>query len=118
MDDLRHGHKQAIEKHKQFFAFLIGNLQDCGYTFQHIHYENAGLQGEIRAKDQDIATLQKHYVSYLANEDKNKDITIMRKMMKQLTISMYLYVCRMAIEDKRLVLFARNPVATVTYNFG
>ena len=46
---------------------------------QVIHYENIGLQGKIRAKDQHIATLQRRYVGYLSNEDKNNGISIIAK---------------------------------------
>ena len=42
-------------------------------------YENVGLQGEIRTKDQHIAALQKRYVGYLLDEDKSNGISIIAK---------------------------------------
>ena len=40
---------------------------------------NVGLQGEIRAKDQQIATLERRYVDYLSDENKNNGISIIAK---------------------------------------
>ena len=54
-------------------------LQERDNRIQAIQYENVGLQGEIRAKDQQIATLQRRYVGYLLNEDKNNGISIIAK---------------------------------------
>ena len=42
-------------------------------------YENVGLQGEIREKDQQIAALQRHYVGYLSDKDKNNGLSIIAK---------------------------------------
>ena len=42
-------------------------------------YENVGLQGEIRSKDQQIAALQKRYLGYLLDEDKSNGISIIAK---------------------------------------
>ena len=39
-------------------------------------YENVGLQGEIRATDEQIAALQRRYLS---DEDKDKEISIIAK---------------------------------------
>ena len=38
-----------------------------------------GLKGEIRAKDQQIAALQRSYVGYLSDEDKDNGISIIAK---------------------------------------
>ena len=38
-----------------------------------------GLKGEIRAKDQQIAALQRSYVGYLSDEDKGNGISIIAK---------------------------------------
>ena len=42
-------------------------------------YENVGLQGEIRAKNQQSAALQSRYVSHLSDEDKNNGISIVAR---------------------------------------
>ena len=44
-----------------------------------IEYENVSLQDEIKAKDQEIAALQRRYVQYLENEDKNNGVIIIAK---------------------------------------
>ena len=42
-------------------------------------YENVGLQDKIRTKDQQIDALQRRYVGYLSDEDKNNGISIIAK---------------------------------------
>ena len=42
-------------------------------------YENVGLQGKIRVKYQQIATLKRRYVGYLSDEDKNNSMSIIAK---------------------------------------
>ena len=39
-------------------------------------YKNVGLQGGIRAKDQQIAALQRRYIGYLSDEDMNNGVSI------------------------------------------
>ena len=58
---------------------LNEDLQKRENRTQAIQYENVGLQGKIRAKDQQIATLQRRYVGYLSKEDKNNGISIIAK---------------------------------------
>lgn len=54
-------------------------ITDRDNQIRGIQHENVGLQDEIRAKDQQIAALQRRYVGYFANEDKNNGITIIAK---------------------------------------
>ena len=54
-------------------------IQEQDNRIQAIQYEKVGLQGKIRAKDQQIATLQRRYVGYLSDEDKNNGISIIAK---------------------------------------
>ena len=56
-------------------------------------YENVGLKGEIRAKDQQIAALQRRYVGYLSDEDKNNGISIIAKNIDE-SESPYISICR------------------------
>ena len=92
-------------------------------------YENVGLQGKIRAKDQQIATLQKRCVGYLSDEDKNNGISIIAKNNEE---EEYPYISLCGQHDykrhKVSVLLTRNkgstlfadgdtPNAIVTYNF-
>ena len=71
-------------------------------------YENVGLQAEIRAKDQQIAILQRHHIGYLSDEDKNNGISIIVKNNEEEEYPyIYIYMCvcvcvcadNMVIED-------------------
>ena len=52
---MKEDHQQAIEEKDAIIALLNDNLKNR-------KYENVGLQGKIRAKDQQIAALQRSYV--------------------------------------------------------
>ena len=92
-------------------------------------YENVGLKGEIRAKDQQIAALQRRYVGYLSDEDKNNGISIIAKNNDEAEYS-YISICWqhgyrrhkvrvLLTRNKGSTLFADGdtPNAIVTYNF-
>ena len=115
-------HQQAIEEKDATLAFLNENLKIR-------EYENVGLKGEIRAKDQPIAVLQKCYVGYLSDEDKKNEISIIVKNNNYAEYP-YISICRQHgyRRHKVSVLLTRNkgstlfsdgdtPNATVTYNF-
>ena len=65
IDELKRGHQEAI--------------QEWDNQVSAIEYENVSLQDEIKAKDQEIAALQRRYVRYLENEDKDNGIIIIAK---------------------------------------
>ena len=101
---------------------LNDDLRNC-------KYENVGLQGEIRAKDQQIAALQRRYIGYLSDEDENNGISIIAKNNEKEEY-LYISICRQHgyRRHKARVLLARNkgstlfvdgdtPNAIVTYNF-
>ena len=68
---------------------------------QNHEYENVGLQGEIRAKDKQIAALQKRYVGYFSDEDKNNGINIIAKNNEEEEY-LYISICgQQVIEDTR-----------------
>ena len=88
-----------------------------------------GLQGEIRARDLQIAALQKHYVGYLSDEDKNNGISIIEKNNDKAEYP-YISICRqhgyrrhkvrvLLTHNNDSTLFADGdtPNAIVTYNF-
>ena len=92
-------------------------------------YENVGLQGEIRAEDQLVTALEKRYVGYLSNEDKNNGISIIAKNNEEEEYP-YISICGQHgyRRHKVRVLLTRNqgstlfadgdtPNAIVTYNF-
>ena len=64
-------------------------MEEKDNQIQAIQHENVDLQGKIRAKDQEIAALQRRYVDYLANEDKNNGSSIIAKNDKE---AEYLYI--------------------------
>ena len=101
---------------------LNDDLKNC-------EYENVGLQGEIRAKDQQIAILQRSYVGYLSDEDKKMaKVSSQRTMMK--AEYRYISICRqhgyrilkasgLLTPNKGSTLFVDGdtPNTIVTYNF-
>ena len=115
-------HQQTIEEMAATIALLNDDLQNR-------KYENVGLQGEIRAKDQQIAALQRRYVGYLSDEDKINGISIIAKNNEEEEyqyISIYGKHCYR--RHKARVLLARNkgrnlfadgdtPNAIVIYDF-
>ena len=62
-------HQQAIEEKDVVTALLNDDLKNG-------EYKNVGVQVEIRAKDQEIAALQRRYIDYLSDADKNNGISI------------------------------------------
>ena len=88
-----------------------------------------GLKGEIRAKNQQIAALQKSYVGYLSDEDKNNGTSIIAKNNDEAEY-LYISICEqhgyrrhkvrvLLTSNKGSTLFADGdtPNAIVTYNF-
>ena len=69
IEEIKGKHQHSIEEKDPTIALLNDDLKNH-------EYENVGLQGEIRAKDQQIATLQRRYVGYLSDEFKNNGISI------------------------------------------
>ena len=65
-------HQQAIEEKDAVTALLNDDLKNG-------EYKNVGVQVEIRAKDQEIAALQRRYIDYLSDADKNNGISIITK---------------------------------------
>ena len=105
------------------------SIEEKDNQIQAIRYKNVGLQGEIRAKDQEIAALQRRYVDYLANEDKSNGISIISKNNEEAEYP-YISICGQHGYRRHQVrvLLARyqcstlfadgdTPNAIVTYNF-
>ena len=64
--EIQEKHQQAIEEKDATIALLNDDLKNR-------EYEKVDLKDEIRAKDQQIASLQRRYVGYLSDEDKNME---------------------------------------------
>ena len=75
-------------------ALLSDDIKNC-------EYEKVGLRGKIRAKDQQIAALQRRYVGYLSDEDKNNGMSIIAKKNEEEEYRIYLYADNKVIEDTR-----------------
>ena len=104
-------------------------MQDHDNQIKAIQYENVGLQGKIRAKDQQIAALQRRYVGYLSDEDKNNRISIIAINNDEAEY-LYISICGqhgyrrhkvrvLLTRNKGSTLFADGDTAyaIVTYNF-
>ena len=65
IEEIQRKHQRAIEEKDATITLLNIDLK-------YREYENVGLQGEIRVKDQQIAALQKFYAAYLSDEDKKQ----------------------------------------------
>ena len=115
-------HQQAIEEKDAVIALPNDDLKNR-------EYENVGLQGEIRAKDQQIAAFQRRYLGYLSDEDKSNGISIITKNNDEAGY-LYISICGQHgyRRQKVRVLLTRNkgstifvdgdtPNAIVTYNF-
>ena len=126
---MKENHRQAIEEKNAALALLNDGLQELDNRIQPIQYEKVGSQGEIRANDQQIATLQRRYVGYLSNEDKNNGVSIIAKNNEEAEYS-YISICGQHGYRRRKarVLLARNQGSTLfgdedtsnaifTYNF-
>ena len=74
IEEIQEKHQQSIKEKDATIALLNDDLKNC-------EYKNVGLQGEIRAKDQKIAALQRRFVGYLSKteEDKSNGISILAK---------------------------------------
>ena len=70
--------KQDIAE-KDMLALLDDDLTESQDLVRQLEYANTGMQGEIRAKDQQIAHLEQRYVHLLAEEKKNYGMTIVAK---------------------------------------
>ena len=72
IEEIQEKHRQAIEEKDATTALLNDDLKNR-------EYESVGLQGEVRAEDQQIAALQRRYIGFLSDEDKNNEISIISK---------------------------------------
>ena len=68
-----------IEEKDMQLALLNDDLTESENLVRELEFNNTGLQGEIRAKDQELAVLRQRHVPLLKNEEKNYGITIIAK---------------------------------------
>ena len=121
-------HQKAINEKDMQIALLDDDLLNSQEHARQLEFNNTGMQGEIRAKDQQIAHLQQQYVPLLEDERKNYGITIIAKNDESVGYP-FISICGQhgyRRQKKRVVLlknsgsteFADGPTpnAIVTYN--
>ena len=86
MEEIQEEHQQAIVEKDSTIALLNDDLKNREYE----SYD--GLQGEIRAKDQQIAALLKRYIGYFSDDDKKNGISIIAKKQWSSRVSIYIYM--------------------------
>ena len=122
IEEIQEKHQQATEEKDATTVLLDDDLKNR-------EYDNGGLQGEIRAKDEQVAALQRRYVGYLSDEDKSNGISIIAKNNDEAEYP-YISICgqhgyrrhkvRVLLAcNKGSKLFADGdiPNAMVTYDF-
>ena len=120
--------QREIDEKDMQIALLDDDLTESQDLVRHLEYHNTGMQGEIRAKDQQIAHLQQQYIPLLEDESKNYGITIIAKNDESAGYP-FISICGQhgyRRQKKRVVLlknpgsteFADGPTpnAIVTYN--
>ena len=109
-------------------ALLDDDLAGSQDLVRQLEFSNTGMQGEIRAKDQQIADLQQQYVPLLEDESKNYGMTIIAKNDESAGYP-FISICGQhgyRKQKKRVVLLKNSgstefadgstPNAIVTYN--
>ena len=121
-------HQKAIDEKDMQIALVDDDLTESQNLVRQLEFWNTGMQGEVRAKDQQIAHLQQQYVPLLEDEGKNYGITIIAKNDESVGYP-FISICGQhgyRRQKKRVVLlknpgsteFADGPTpnAIVTYN--
>ena len=135
MEKVTQEHQKAVEEKQReidekdmHIALLDDDLTESQDLVRQLEFWNTGMQGEVRAKDQQIAYLQQQYVPLLEDEGKNYGITIIAKNDESVGYP-FISICGQhgyRRQKKRMVLlknpgsieFADGPTpnAIVTYN--
>ena len=117
-----------IEEKDMQLALLNDDLTESENLVRELEFNNTGLQGEIRAKDQELDVLRQRHVPLLKNEEKNYGITIIAKNDESAEYP-FISICGQhgyRKQKKRVVLLKNigstefadrdTPNAIVTYN--
>ena len=111
IEEIQEKHQQSIKEKNATIALLNDDLKNC-------EYKNVGLQGEIRAKDQKIAALQRRFVGYLSKteEDKSNGISILAKSNYEAGYP-HISICgQHGYRRNKVKADGDTPNAIVTYN--
>ena len=113
-------HQKAIEKKQRSIdekdmqiALLDDDLTESQDLVRQLEFSNTGMQGEIRAKDQQIAHLQQQYVPLLEDESKNYGMTIIAKNDESAGYP-FISICGQHgyRKQKKRVVLLKNPGST------
>ena len=106
-------HQKAIDEKDMQIALLDDDLAGSQDLVRQLEYNNIGLQGEIRAKDQELAVSRPRYVPLLENAEKNCGITIIAKNDESAEYP-FISICGQHgyRKQKKRVVLLRNPGST------
>ena len=120
--------RHKVQEKDMQLALLNDDLTESENLVRELEFNNTGLQGEIRAKDQELAVLRQRHVPLLKNEEKNYGITIIAKNDESAEYP-FISICGQhgyRKQKKRVVLLKNirstefadrdTPNAIVTYN--
>ena len=106
---------KVIEDKDSALALLNDDLTEREYQIQQLGFNNTGLQGEIRAKDQEIARLHERVVSLALDPGKNNVVVIVRKHTREKEDEYFKYpyyiarIQRRSITSKRQWILEKFP---------
>ena len=118
---------QRIDEKDMQIALLDDDLTESENLVRELEFNNTELEGEIRAKDQELAVLRQRHVPLLENEEKNYGITIIAKNDESAEYP-FISICgqhgyrrqkkrRVLLKNPGSTEFADDtPIAIVTYN--
>ena len=106
-------HQKAINEKDMQIALLDDDLTESHDLVRQLEFNNIGMQGEIRAKDQQIAHLQQQYVPLLEDESKNYGMTIIAKNDESAGYP-FISICGQHgyRKQKKRVVLLKNPGST------
>ena len=106
-------HQRAINEKDMQIALLDDDLAESQDLVRQLEFSNTGMQGEIRAKDQQIAHLQQQHVPLLEDESKNYGMTIIAKNDESAGYP-FISICGQHgyRKQKKRVVLLKNPGST------
>ena len=105
--------QRSIDEKDMQIALLDDDLTESQDLVRQLEFSNTGMQGEIRAKDQQIAHLQQQYVPLLEDESKNYGMTIIAKNDESAGYP-FISICGQHgyRKQKKRVVLLKNPGST------
>ena len=106
-------HQKVIDEKDMQIALLDDDLAGSQEHARQLGFNNTGMQGEIRAKDQQIDHLQQQYIPLLEDEGKKYGITIIAKNDESVGYP-FISICGQHgyRRQKKRVVLLKNPGST------